>query len=205
MYYLKISDEDGNIGDTLIYYCRNCGHEDKTLSTSNICVSDMQLRTSEKKYTHIVNEYTKFDPTLPRINTIKCPNQECSSNGFAGGAGKTAEAKAEAAASKAAEKANKAASKAEEKAMKATLKASKAAASKKGQTKKTGLSQVLEEQAEEEEAQVEQAQAELQEQQVEASGENNREVIYIRYDDTNMKYVYLCVHCDTTWRTDNRL
>jgi DNA-directed RNA polymerase subunit M/transcription elongation factor TFIIS len=205
MYYLKISDEDGNIGDTLIYYCRNCGHEDKTLSTSNICVSDMQLRTSEKKYTHIVNEYTKFDPTLPRINTIKCPNQECSSNGFAGGVGKTAEAKAEAAASKAAEKAMKAASKAEEKAMKATLKAaSKAAASKKGQTKKTGLSQVLEEQAEEEEAQAEQAQAQ-QAQQLETSGENNREVIYIRYDDTNMKYVYLCVHCDTTWRTDNRL
>ena len=36
------------------------------------------------------------------------------------------------------------------------------------------------------------------------SEQNNREVIYIRYDDINMKYVYLCVHCDTTWKTDNR-
>ena len=203
MYYLKISDEDGNIGDTLIYYCRNCGHEDTTLSTTNICVSDMQLLTSEKKYTHIVNEYTKFDPTLPRINTIKCPNQECSSNGFTGGVGKSASkavsaAKAEEKASKAAEKA---ASKAEEKAMKAALKA----ASKTN--KKTGLEKVLEEQEEIEEAQIEQAQTLVEEAQtlVEASGENNREVIYIRYDDTNMKYVYLCVHCDTTWRTDNRL
>ena len=193
MYYLKISDEDGNIGDTLIYYCRNCGHEDTTLSTTNICVSNMQLLTSEKKYTHIVNEYTKFDPTLPRINTIKCPNQECSSNGFAGGVGKTAQANA---------------MKAEEKASKAT--ASKAtanktiAASKKDTKKKTGLEQVLEEQ---EELQAEkQTQADKQTQAlVETSGENNREVIYIRYDDTNMKYVYLCVHCDTTWRTDNRL
>jgi hypothetical protein len=205
MYYLKISDEDGNIGDTLIYYCRNCGHEDTSLSTSNICVSDMQLLSSEKKYTHIVNEYTKFDPTLPRINTIKCPNQECSSNGFAGGVGKsaTAEEKASKAATKAAEKATKAAEKASKAAEKAV---SKAGPSKKGQTKKTGLSQVLEEQAQAEmEATIAAEDAEQAQAQNETSGENNREVIYIRYDDTNMKYVYLCVHCDTTWRTDNRL
>jgi hypothetical protein len=141
---------------------------------------------------------------LPRINTIKCPNQECSSNGFAGGVGKsaTAEEKASKAAAKAAEKATKAAEKAASKASKA---AEKAAASKKGQTKKTGLSQVLEEQAQAEmEATI--AAEDAEQAQIEtASGENNREVIYIRYDDTNMKYVYLCVHCDTTWRTDNRL
>ena len=29
------------------------------------------------------------------------------------------------------------------------------------------------------------------------------EVIYIRYDDKNMKYLYLCVICDTTWKTDD--
>ena len=209
MYYLKISDEDGNIGDTLIYYCRNCGHEDTTLSTTNICVSDMQLLTSEKKYTHIVNEYTKFDPTLPRINTIKCPNQECSSNTMGGGVGKTAASKAAAeskAAAKAEEKASKAASKAAEKASKT---ASKAALKASKTNKKTGLQQVLEEQEEIAEEQQEQAQTlveqQAQQQAEQGSGENNREVIYIRYDDTNMKYVYLCVHCDTTWRTDNRL
>ena len=27
-----------------------------------------------------INEYTKLDPTLPRITTIKCPNIECISN-----------------------------------------------------------------------------------------------------------------------------
>jgi DNA-directed RNA polymerase subunit M/transcription elongation factor TFIIS len=163
----------------------------------------MQLLTSEKKYTHIVNEYTKYDPTLPRINTIKCPNQECSSNGFAGGVGKTASKAASKAAEKAAskleEKATKAASKAAEKATKAAEKAASKAADKK----KTGLEQVLEQQEEIEEAQAEQQ--EKAQTLVEASGENNREVIYIRYDDINMKYVYLCVHCDTTWRTDNRL
>ena len=86
MYYLKIRDsEEGS--NSLIYYCRNCGNEDTTLTSENICVSETQLRRSEQKFTHMVNEYTKFDPTLPRINTIKCPNQECISNGGDGSNG----------------------------------------------------------------------------------------------------------------------
>jgi hypothetical protein len=28
-----------------------------------------------------------------------------------------------------------------------------------------------------------------------------REIIYIRYDEVNMKYVYLCAVCDTLWNT----
>jgi len=27
-----------------------------------------------------------------------------------------------------------------------------------------------------------------------------REIIYIRYDDINIKYVYLCSTCDTVWK-----
>ena len=30
----------------------------------------------------------------------------------------------------------------------------------------------------------------------------NREIIYIRYDHINMKYMYLCSHCDFTWNTE---
>lgn len=29
------------------------------------------------------------------------------------------------------------------------------------------------------------------------------EVIFIRYDDTNLKFVYLCTHCDTVWKSQN--
>ena len=29
-----------------------------------------------------------------------------------------------------------------------------------------------------------------------------REIIYIRYDNVNMKYVYLCCTCDTVWKTE---
>jgi len=193
MYYLKIQDEEGVIGNTLIYYCRNCGNEDKTLSTTNICVSDIQLRTSEKKYTHIVNEYTKYDPTLPRINTIKCPNQECSSNNaMVGGGGKKTDPESLAkSAAKSATKAKKSAAKAQ-----ASLAAAEA-----------HLETLLEE--EEAKEQQEQGQEKQDKGQAQSHKEheqsNNREVIYIRYDDINMKYVYLCVHCDMTWRTDNRI
>lgn len=113
MYYLKLQSEDA---DKLIYYCRNCGHEDETLTSENICVSSSQIKRTEQNYTHIINEYTKYDYTLPRINTIKCPNSSCLSNTD--------------------------------------------------------------------------------------SGADKREVIYIRYDDVNMKYIYLCTQCDKMWKTN---
>ena len=113
MYYLKISQENGN---SIIYYCRNCGHENNILSAENICVSKTHIKRSEQKYTHVINEYTKYDPTLPRINSIKCPNEECASN----------------------------------------------------------------------------------------VDKENKEVIYIRYDDVNIKYIYMCTKCDTIWKTDEQ-
>lgn len=115
MYYLKISNENSN---NLIYYCRNCGYEDTESSVDNICVSRTQVKRSEQKYSHIINEYTKQDPTLPRINTIKCPKIDCPSN--------------------------------------------------------------------------------VEEDKV------SRDVLFIRYDDINMKYIYMCSKCDTIWKTDEQ-
>ena len=46
----------------------------------NICVSKTQLKRGEQKYNNIINEYTKLDPTLPRISNVPCPNTECPSN-----------------------------------------------------------------------------------------------------------------------------
>ena len=115
MYYLKISNENSN---NLIYYCRNCGYEDTDSSVDNICVSRTQVKRSEQKYSHAINEYTKQDPTLPRINTIKCPKIDCPSN--------------------------------------------------------------------------------VDEDKV------SRDVLFIRYDDINMKYIYMCSKCDTVWKTDEQ-
>ena len=112
MYYIRINGDDSN---TLIYYCRNCGDEDNLLAIENICVSKTQIKKTEQTFHHIINKYTKLDPTLPRITTILCPNAECITN----------------------------------------------------------------------------------------TEQKNREIIFIRYDDTNMKYVYLCSDCDTIWQTNN--
>ena len=77
MYYLTLFDEDQ---DKLIYYCRNCGHKDKTLvnNLNNLFVSKTEINT-QMNYKDVINKYTKLDPTLPRITTIDCPNEGCKS------------------------------------------------------------------------------------------------------------------------------
>jgi DNA-directed RNA polymerase subunit M/transcription elongation factor TFIIS len=126
MYYISITPEN-----ELQYYCRNCGHVDDTIASENICVSKLNVKhtTTPQTFSQVVNKYTKLDPTLPRINTIRCPNDECPSNrkSSAGAGGGVA-----------------------------------------GGDKKKKKS----------------------------------EVIYLRYDDTNLKYVYLCAKCDKVWNTE---
>ena len=115
MYYIRLSDNDSN---KLIYYCRKCGDENDQISEDNMCVSFTNLKREENKYYHIVNKYTKLDPTLPRINNIECPNEECSSR---------------------AENPNQ---------------------------------------------------------------RSKNEIIYMRYDNEDIKYVYICVNCDSLWTTN---
>ena len=120
MYYISITPEN-----ELQYYCRNCGNVDDKIASDNICVSKVNMKktSTTQSFAHVVNKYTKLDPTLPRIKTIRCPNDDCPSN-----------------------------------------------KSKEGQH---GAS---------------------------SSAEN--EIIYLRYDDTNLKYIYLCTKCDKVWNTE---
>jgi len=109
MYYIKLFGDEKS---QLIYYCKKCGHEEQ--NSTNLIVSKTEVKKkSNKSYKHLVNKYTKLDPTLPRKNNIKCPNSTCISN-------------------------------------------------------------------------------------IEESKVDN-EVLYIRYDEINMKYIYMCCNCDTVW------
>ena len=114
MYYISVRHDDA---DKMMYYCRNCGNIDENMVNEGICVLNTQFKKDGNTFSHIINQYTKLDPTLPRIYNIKCPNEACKTN--------------------AAEKSEPA------------------------------------------------------------------EVIYMRYDDDNMKYLYICVSCDMTWKTDD--
>jgi len=112
MYYIGINSNDAN---KLTYYCRTCGHVDESIADEGVCVIDSQLKKGEQKFNHIINPYTKFDPTLPRIYNIRCPNEMCKTN--------------------------------------------------------------------------------------HADATKPAEIIFMRYDDANLKYIYICVECDTAWNT----
>ena len=113
MLYISINEENTN---ELVYYCRNCGEKDETLTNDNICVLETNFKKGEQTFNHIINKYTKKDPTLPRISNVKCPNTACQTN---------------------------------------------------------------------------------------VKSDVVPEIIYMRYDDEALKYLYICVSCDTVWKTDN--
>jgi DNA-directed RNA polymerase subunit M/transcription elongation factor TFIIS len=129
MYYISITQDN-----EMQYYCRNCGNIDNTIASDNICVSKVNVKhtTTPQSFSQVVNKYTKYDPTLPRIHTIRCPNDECPSN-----QGKPAS----------------------------------------GSGSGSGSS---------------------------TDKKSTNEVIYVRYDDTNLKYVYLCARCDKVWNTEQQ-
>ena len=124
MYYIKINGEDEN---SLIYYCRFCGHEDNEPAENGVVVLRTDYKKSEQQFSHMINRYIKHDNTLPRITNMKCPNESC---------GKKESASASAASTASAD-------------------------------------------------------------------EDNSSIIYLRYDDDNMKYLYICENCNTTWKTDD--
>jgi rubrerythrin len=140
MYYIRLTDNNG-----IVYYCRNCGHEDDTITIDNLVVSRTSLQQTATTHANIVNKYTKLDPTLPRISTIQCPNSECPCNRnhnptqFAD---------------------------------RATI---------------TGTNEANEAN---------------EANQVDADAVP-REVIYLRYDDIRLKYIYLCAVCNTIWNTEH--
>ena len=165
MYYIRLSEEDPN---SIVYYCRNCGHENKNITLDSVTISRTNFKGSKQKYNSIINKYTKMDPTLPRINTIKCPNQACKSNQEH----EHAHAHAETPRSRAA--------RAEGSKSKASISAEAAAVV----PSVAGVDVIP-----------------VEEQEGGAGGNTEREIIYLRYDDVNMNFVYLCPVCDSVWNT----
>ena len=74
MFYIKLEDDECN---KILYYCKNCGNSDDNLLETNKCILKEHISKSENKFEHYINDYTKLDITLPRINYIKCPNETC--------------------------------------------------------------------------------------------------------------------------------
>jgi DNA-directed RNA polymerase subunit RPC12/RpoP len=75
---MKIDGESGN--QQLLYWCKNCGHQQEHDKNDNNCVFHKSYNKGEKNYKNLVNKYTIYDPTLPRVNNIICPNNSCKTN-----------------------------------------------------------------------------------------------------------------------------
>jgi DNA-directed RNA polymerase subunit M/transcription elongation factor TFIIS len=74
-YYLYLDQSD----KTLRRVCRNCGFQEEDKKGGLVLELDLKEKTSEG-YKILMNEFTKQDPTLPHVDTIKCPNVGCDTN-----------------------------------------------------------------------------------------------------------------------------
>jgi DNA-directed RNA polymerase subunit M/transcription elongation factor TFIIS len=100
----------------LKYYCRVCGNTETNVSKEALCVLDTQFQKDALNFDHLVNRYTKFDPTLPHI-FLRCPSDNCKTN-------------------------------------------------------------------------------------IGSDPSHVTDAIYIRYDNHNLKFLYICTECDFKWKTD---
>lgn len=79
MVYTKLNDER----TALTNYCKNCSWEGEYLQKDDgksICVYKKNYSNDFLAQQAFTNKYTVFDPTLPRINNIACINEKCLTN-----------------------------------------------------------------------------------------------------------------------------
>lgn len=71
MLYIKVED------DKLKYYCKNCEFSTADESASSVCIMENVLDENVSNFKQFSTPYIKYDPSLPRVNNIKCPNNHC--------------------------------------------------------------------------------------------------------------------------------
>lgn len=77
MLYIKLNDQNPN---NLEFYCRNCDHKESQTTLCVLSSMNTLVNRADNYFGNIINEYTKYDPTLPRVYNLLCPNEECPSN-----------------------------------------------------------------------------------------------------------------------------
>ena len=79
MLYTKTSDEEGK---KLLNYCKNCFWSGDYVTDSDEKISIYKKTYTDDNISHSIytNPNIIYDNTLPRINNIKCINEQCVSN-----------------------------------------------------------------------------------------------------------------------------
>jgi|TARA_B110000259_G_C14031247_1_gene406805 DNA-directed RNA polymerase subunit M/transcription elongation factor TFIIS len=71
MMYVKVEQ------DELINYCKNCNYSENIDSNESMIIIENNYEKKEMNIDASFNNNIKYDPTLPRVNNIKCPNKIC--------------------------------------------------------------------------------------------------------------------------------
>jgi hypothetical protein len=72
MLYIKVNEEK-----ELLEYCKNCNFEKKDENNKSRIIIESSYNKQDINYGMHLNKFTKFDPTIPRVNNINCKNKEC--------------------------------------------------------------------------------------------------------------------------------
>lgn len=176
----------------LEHYCKNCSwkdtqfFDDKMKNNKSICVY-------EKKYTNeyiamkaIKNPYTIYDPTLPRVSNIECINKLCLTN--------KQDNKKQILIVKNIQFLKGDYSKLEAEVF-------KKAKSKFDIFKVNEQSAFIEFKDINDLKNVTSLTIEGKDLEVEPFKDIEREIIFIKYDNINLKYLYLCSTCCTSWKS----
>ena len=75
MLYVKHADDNAF---EVVHYCKNCDFQ-KSLSEEQHTILMMKNRFNvETNWKQFTNPNIEFDPTIPHVDNIDCPNTECS-------------------------------------------------------------------------------------------------------------------------------
>ena len=81
--FLKVEEEDEDAKGTVMQLCRHCGFKEPLAPTTSkealVLETTFSTPSSSKQTASLMNEFTRMDPTLPRLKTIPCPNTTCAS------------------------------------------------------------------------------------------------------------------------------
>jgi hypothetical protein len=223
MYYIKLTtDENSEGNDVLQYVCRNCGNIDDTITKQNVCISSVDVKSKSSDCRYLINKYTKYDPTLPKTNKIKCPNTDCASKmheelghddqkqaeQIHAGQTQTQDELGHDEHKHAEQDAEQGQAEQIHAGQTQTQDEQKHAEHKhaeQGQDDQKHAEHKQAEQGQAEHKHAEQGQAE----QVQSAGagdvDHEYTVLYIRYDEQSLKYIYLCTVCGTVWKSNDKV
>ena len=75
--YMQLNSISGESGPVSIRTCSYCGNQQA--EKKGLVMETYLLEQASESLLLQVNEYTKVDPRLPHLTTLKCPNAECPS------------------------------------------------------------------------------------------------------------------------------